>query len=288
MTNRRLFIKQSSFALAALAITPSCVWGASSQKTLGIQLYSLRDILEGNPVEVLKKVANIGYKQVEVYGYNSGKFWGLEVKELKNILAANGLESPSGHYGMDDFLSGTKDNLDEMIEVSKQLNHKYLVIPALKESLRQSADDYKKLAKQFNAIGEKCKVNGLKLGYHNHDYEFIKYGSQTGYDILLQNTNPALVDFEMDIYWVARAGLNPVDLFNKYPNRFVMWHIKDMDKQKPQLNTEIGNGSIDFKKIFAERKSSGIKYYYLEQENFNIDPFESINKSYQYLQKELL
>ena len=287
MTDRRTFMKQTGIAVAALAFAPSCVLGGSD-KPLGIQLYSLKDQLPLDPKGVLAKVAKTGYKQVEVYGYENAKFFGLSVQEFKKALDINGLVSPSGHYGMDDFLSGKQNNLDELISVSNQLKHEYLVIPHIGEELRKTADDYKKLAERFNLAGKLCKQGGLKLGYHNHDFEFTNFDGETGYGIFLKNTDPSLVDFEMDLYWVVRAGSDPIALFKQNPHRFRMWHIKDMDKTNHVLNTEIGKGTVDFKKIFDNRELSGVKYYYLEQENYKIDPYKSIKESYNYIETQLL
>ncbi|RYD69534.1 MAG: sugar phosphate isomerase/epimerase, partial [Sphingobacteriales bacterium] len=124
---------------------------------------------------------------------------------------------------------------------------------------------------------------GIQMAYHNHDFEFKDFDGKTGFDILLAETDPGLVKIEMDIYWVVRGGADPVDLFKKHPGRFPLWHVKDMDKTDPGRNTEVGTGKIDFKKIFAHAKLAGLDFPFVEQENFTIDPYESIAKSAAYL-----
>lgn len=129
----------------------------------------------------------------------------------------------------------------------------------------------------------------MKLAYHNHDFEFKKFGNQTGYDILLQETDKKLVDFELDLYWAVRSGNDPLQLFKANPGRFTMWHVKDMDKSKADWNTEIGEGSIDFKAIFAESKLSGMKHFFVEQEtNYSPNPSDSIKTSWEYVSKQLM
>ncbi len=143
-------------------------------------------------------------------------------------------------------------------------------------------------AQRLNEAGELTKKAGIQMAYHNHDFEFKDFGGQTGYDILLKETDPKLVKMEMDIYWIVRGGTDPVTLFKKHPGRFALWHVKDMDKANPKLNTEIGTGSINFRKIFANAKLAGLDYAFVEQENFKIDPYQSIAQSAVYLKQALL
>lgn len=164
-----------------------------------------------------------------------------------------------------------------------------MTIPWLEPDQRTSAEDYKTVAKRLNYAGQLCKNSGLKLAYHNHDFEFIKYGNETGMDILLSQTDKKLVDFELDIYWVIRSGLKPYDLFKANPGRFVMWHIKDMDKSDPHLNAEIGSGSIDYKAIFKQAKLSRMKYSFVEHEsNYKPDRIGSITQSCSFMKNQIL
>jgi sugar phosphate isomerase/epimerase len=140
----------------------------------------------------------------------------------------------------------------------------------------------------LNEAGTLCKASGLKLAYHNHDFEFTPWGDTNGYEIMLKETDPKLVDFEMDIYWVVKSGKDPVQLFQSHPGRFSMWHIKDMDKADNKLNTEVGSGSIDFAALYKYAKVAGLKHSIMEQENFSIDPYVSIKKSCDHIKAELI
>ncbi|GAB1462918.1 sugar phosphate isomerase/epimerase family protein [Pedobacter sp.] len=293
MSTRRNFIKETGILAASLALAPSLTKAfATFQKPIGIQLYSLRDIIGNDLKGVIEKVAKAGYKEVETYGYApvKGSFWGLSPKEFKALLDANGLYSPSGHFAFDNYIA--TNNLDDIkayVDASSTLGSKYVVAPWLDSKLRKTADDYKKVAERLNVAGELCIKAGLNVGYHNHGFEFDKFGDKTGMDILLSETDPKLVRFELDLYWAAHAGHNPVDLFKKYPGRFKMWHVKDMDKTKKDWNTEIGKGSIDFKSIFAKASLAGVKHIYVEQEtNYKPDHMGSIKASIDYIKGSLL
>lgn len=277
-------------ALGAIALAPSLAF-SSKNKNIGLQLYTLRESFSSNVKKVLEQVAKAGFKEVETYGFSAKNgFFGTSAKEFKTILSANGLKSPSGHYDFGTFIKdGNPDVLKKAIEAANILENQYVTIPWLEESLRKSADDYKKIALKINQAAEICKESGLKLAYHNHAFEFTSFEGTTGYDILLGETDKKLVDFELDLYWVVRSGNDPLQLFKKNPGRFSMWHVKDMDQNNPDRNTEIGNGSIDFKSIFAEAKLSGVKHFFVEQEtNYVPNPIESVKTSCQYVSKLLI
>ncbi|TBW27379.1 sugar phosphate isomerase/epimerase [Gramella sp. KN1008] len=291
MIKRRTFIKQSGLALAATAVLPSILYSCDKDHPLGLQLYSLRETIGDDVQGTIQKIAGVGFKEVETYGYSpKNGFWGLSVPEFKNLLNNNGLNSPSGHYGLEDFLSkeGTKSDLTSTLEVAKGLDQEYVIIPHISNKLRTSIDDYKRLADKLNEAGEMCKDAGLKLAYHNHAFEFDDYNGQNGYDIFLNNTDKDLVVFEMDIYWVVRAKKDPIALFQDNPGRFPLWHVKDMSKANRELNTEIGSGTIDFHRIFEMAKEAGGKHFILEQENFEMDPYKSLSQSYSYIKNDLL
>ncbi|MDR6844217.1 sugar phosphate isomerase/epimerase [Flavobacterium granuli] len=290
MIKRRDFIINSGLALGALAIAPSLAF-STKPKNIGLQLYTLRESFSKDVKGVLEHVAKSGYKEVETYGFSAEKgFFGTSTKDFKKILTDNGLKATSGHY---DFKSFIKDNnadfLKSSIECANVLGSEYVTVPWLEESLRSKLDDYKLIAQKVNEAAVLCKQAGLKLAYHNHDFEFAKFGNQTGYDILLQETDKKLVDFELDLYWAVRSGNDPLQLFKANPGRFTMWHVKDMDKSKVEWNTEIGEGSINFKSIFAEAKLSGMQHFFVEQEtNYSPNPTGSIKASWQYVSKELI
>lgn len=286
MTTRRTFLAQAGFLGAGLA------FGLSSKGVLaagkinakaGLQLYSLREELPKDVKGVIAKVAAAGYKQVETYGYSKKNgFWGLSAQEFKTLLTKHGLTSPSGHYGLE-----SEQDQNDAIEAAKILGQEYLTMPYIDEKKRKTAGDIRNLVAEINKLAEKAKQHGLKMAYHNHDFEFQKVDGVMLYEELLKGTNPSLVHFEMDIYWVVRSNQDPVAWINKYPGRFTMVHVKDMDKANPELNTEVGKGSINFKSIFAKAKTAGLKYYIVEQENFSIDPYVSITQSAKYLRTVL-
>ncbi|MES2266264.1 MAG: sugar phosphate isomerase/epimerase [Bacteroidota bacterium] len=289
MISRRTFLAQAGIASAGMVLAPSLL-SAKSLNGIGIQLYSLRDQLPKDPKGVLAKIAKAGYKEVETFGYSKQNgFWGLSAKEFSAVLKANGLKTPSGHYGMDEFFStGKTEEFYSYIESAHATGQTYIVIPSLNHDLIKTAADFNSIADKMNKAAAVCKKEGLKLGYHNHNFEWEKVEGTTFYDTILAKTDPKLVAMEMDIYWVVRAGHDPISIFKKHPGRFAMVHVKDMDKANHELNTEIGSGTIDFKTILAKAKLAGIKHYLVEQENFtNIDPYVSIAKSAKYLKGKL-
>ncbi|WP_316811174.1 sugar phosphate isomerase/epimerase [Pedobacter heparinus] len=292
MNSRRTFIKQAGLAAAGAVLLPafSCSGAAAERKT-GIQLYSLRELLPHDVKGVIEKVAKAGYKEVETFGYSAdGGYWGLDPKSFKELLKANGLTSPSGHFVIDDFItSGNKELLKPLIAGAAAVNNHYFTIAHLSEPIRKNLDDYKKVTARLNEAAELVAQSGLKLAYHNHAFEFDKHeGGTTGYEIILNGTDKNLIRFEMDLYWVVRSGNDPVALFNKHPGRFVMWHVKDMDKVNHALNTEVGSGTIDFKNIYKHAKQSGLEHLIVEQENFAKDPYVSIKQSFDYVNRELI
>ncbi len=286
-TSRRSFVKQVSFILGAAVIAPSLAFSKINKK-IGIQLYTLRDLLPKNPADVIAQIAKAGYKEVETFGLSNGKFFGYSPKDFKKLLADNGLVAPSGHYGMGEFdKNGKADEINASMDAALDVGSSYFTIASANHG--KGEDGFKKLAENFNKAAELAKNKGLKFAYHNHDSEFESFGDTTGYEILLNESDKNLVDFEMDIYWVVRGGKDPITLIKEHPGRFAMWHVKDMDKQNPKLNAEIGNGSIDFKPIFEMAKLSGMKHFFLEHEdNYKPDPFGSITKSCDYIKKDLV
>ncbi|MDQ0969983.1 sugar phosphate isomerase/epimerase [Flavobacterium sp. W4I14] len=291
MLSRRSFILNSSMAAAAALLVPSFACVASDKKSVGLQLYSLRDELPKDVKGTIAKVAKAGFKEVETYGFSiKDQFWGLTPAEFKKLLDDNGLTAPSGHYGLGSYLTdGNTEELKAAIAAAKVLGSEYVTIPWLDESIRKSADDYKKIAVKINEAGKLAKEAGIRLAYHNHNFEFEKQGDTTGYEILLKGTDKNLVDFELDLYWVVRSGNDPIKLFKENPGRFTMWHVKDMDKANPALNAEVGTGSINFKPIFADAKLSGMKHFFVEHEtNYKPNPMESVAASCAYIKKEII
>jgi sugar phosphate isomerase/epimerase len=288
--NRRKFLKQTAVASAGMMIAPHLLSAKSSTNIVGLQLYSLRDQLPKDVKGVIAKVAAAGYKEVETFGYSKAHgFWGLDAKAFSDLLKANGLKTPSGHYGMDEyFVQGKTGDLESYIEAANITGMEYIVVPSINGEVLKSADQFKMVADKMNKAAEMCKKAGLKLGYHNHNFEWKPIDGTTFYDTLINNTDPSLVNMEMDIFWVVRAGQDPVKLFEQHPGRFALCHIKDRDKTNTDLNTEIGKGSIDFKTILSHAKTAGLKHFIVEQENYiKIDPYVSIAESAAYVKNVL-
>lgn len=291
MIKRRDFLINSALALGALAIAPSFAF-TSKKRPIGIQLWTLRDTLPKDVKGVLAQLGKVGFNEVETFGYSpKNGFFGTSVKDFKSMLCDNGLKATSNHFDFNGYIeNGSTESLKSYIETANILGSEYVTVPHIVNNLRgKSIDDYKKLALKINQAAEICKASGLKLAYHNHDFEFEKFESTTGYEVLLNNTDKNLVDFELDLYWVVRSGNNPLQLFKEHPGRFKMWHVKDMDKNDPKLNTEIGKGSINFKAIFAEAELSGMKRFFLEHEtNYKPNPIESAAISFNYIKNNLI
>lgn len=230
----------------------------------GIQLYTLRDIIGKDTKDVLKSLAGFGYKQIEGYEGPKGLFWGMTNKELKSYLDSLGMSMISSHCNW------TQD-FERKAAQAGEIGMKYLICPYL--GPQKSIDDFKKAADNFNKAGEICKKNGLRFAYHNHGYSFMNQDGQFPQDVMMAGTDPSLVDFEMDIYWVVTAGADPEAWLKKYPNRWKLCHIKDRGKNfkagDPDASVDLGTGSINFKKIAKAAKSAGMKYYIVEQERYD-------------------
>jgi sugar phosphate isomerase/epimerase len=289
MTQRRKFLKNAAILSAGYMALSG--FSAPLKKKIGLQLYSLRDIIGKDVASVLGQVAKAGYLEVEMFGLAQGNtFFGKTLPEIAALLKQNNLSSPGGHYMPDDFLfnNGNGDDVKNLCKVAQQLGNKYIIVPWLSEEKRKTIDQYKKLAERLNRAGEICKREGLQLAYHNHDFEFADMNGENGYNILLSKTDKDLLKMELDLYWVVRAGHDPVALFNANPGRFHLWHVKDMNKSDKTQNTEVGNGLLDFKKIFGAAEKAGVKHFIVEQENNYVpDHFGSIASSNKYVKKLL-
>ena len=245
---------------------------SAQQKIGGLALYTVRDNMGADAKATLMAVAEAGYKNIEAAGYKDGKFYNMSPKDFHKLLKEIGLTPISTHQG-----GVTLENADNMIADVKTAGFKYFVIPVPPMGLR---DDYKQLATVLSALGEKCHKAGLKLLYHNHDFEFKKGNDGiVTIDYLLENTDPKYVNFQMDLFWVTKAGEDPVAYFKKYPGRFKMWHVKDMDSEGKFA--PVGRGQINFSDILAQKKLSGMEYYMVEQDKtFDITPLEAIKISH--------
>jgi sugar phosphate isomerase/epimerase len=232
-------------------------------------------------------IAQAGYNNVELFGYNNRNYFGLSIPQMANLLKQHNLKSTSGHYGLEKYLfQSNEDELKQLIEDAHTLQHEYIVIPWLKEDQRRTITQYKQLAEKMNKAGEMCKTSGLKLAYHNHNFEFETKDENTGitgYETLLQETEPSLVNFEMDLYWVIYAEEQPIRFFEKYEKRFPLWHVKDMALVPEKHSVEVGKGIINFKELFSYRQQAGLQYFFVEQEAFTVEPRQAILTSYSYI-----
>lgn len=293
MTTRRSFIKSTSLLSAGFLLEPAEF--DKKKHLIGLQLYTVRDAMDKDPSGTLARVAGIGYNSVEASTYTgSQKFYGMGPREFAKILKQNGLVAPSSHYRLGKEMPAGKivegtllHNWAKAVDDAAEAGVKYMVCAYLAADERKGIDDYKYVADQLNIAGERCKKAGLQLCYHNHDFEFIKQDGVLPYDILL-GTDKNLVKMEIDLYWVAKAGHDPIALFDQHPGRFLLWHVKDMDNTDKKDFTEVGNGIIDFKKIFKHSKKAGLTYFYVEQDKSPGSPFDSITKSIAYIKNNLI
>lgn len=295
MLNRRNFIKQTGLGISAASFGLSSFNIPKSKKyKMGLQLFTIRAPMAEDPKKALKTVSGFGYQDTETYGYDGEKqeFYGMPARDFKKVLEDNSLESTSGHYDFIKYFNGSTEELlrytDQSIEGAHALDQKYITWPWLDPGSR-SIEKFKILTDKLNLIGERVNKAGLGFAYHNHDFEFINQNGEIGYDIVLKNTDSELVKLQIDLYWVAHSSpYTAHELFLKNPGRFVMWHIKDMDKVSRDY-TEMGNGSIDYTQILPDASLSGMEYYYLEQGgNFAQNPIQSVKESAIYFKKNLI
>lgn len=260
---------------------------------MGLQLFTVRGPLANDLVGTIRKIASIGYEDSETYGYDPdrGTYYGLKAAAFKELLAENKMITTSGHYDFTKYFNKPLEELlqytDRCIEGANALGQRYITWPWLDPVFR-NLENFRLLSEKLNAIGERVNKAGLGFAYHNHDFEFSDYGGENGYSIIMRETDPALVKLQMDLYWVMHSSkLSPAELITLQPGRFVMWHIKDMDRISRDYS-ELGNGSIDFTSILPDATRAGLQYYYIEQGgNFAKDPIQSITNSAIYFKKNL-
>ncbi|HWR34001.1 MAG TPA: sugar phosphate isomerase/epimerase [Chitinophagaceae bacterium] len=282
--SRKEFLKLSAGVAGSIALSPAIKQlmqndDAGKLKTFGLQLYTIRDVFEKDPKGTLQQISTLGYKQLEGYERSSGIFWGMTNLEFKKYMDDLGMRFISSHCDTD------KDFKRKASEAAA-IGMKYLIHAW--EGPGRTIDDYKKYAEDFNRKGELCKKNGIRFAFHNHSFSFKKVADEFPQDILLNNTDASLVDFEMDIYWVAAVGQDPEAWLNKYPNRFRLCHIKDRVKGSTKLEDtcDLGTGSIDFSKILKTAKQNGMQYYIVEQEHYpNSTPLKSAEADAEYMRR---
>ena len=288
---RRNFLKTTSLATGALlaphAIFPA-VWEEQKLQKIGVQVYTVREDLQNDFAGTIKKVAGIGYDYLELFNYNEHKIYDKSIKELNIIFSDNNIEAKSLHV-----LTGAQapeqeatmmKNWEKVVADAAEMALDYLVCAYLVESERQTIDDYKRLAALFNKSAEVCQQYGIQFCYHNHDFEFKPLGTTVPYDILLAEADKDLVKMQLDLYWITKAGQEPIKYFKAHPGRFPLWHVKDMSIGKQAGFTEVGNGRIDWQSIFQHTGASGMKKFFVEQDVCkDYSALESLNISYNYL-----
>lgn len=250
-------------------------------KDFGLQLWTVRDDMAKDPSMTLKQLSSFGYKQIESFEGAKGMFWGMGNTGFKKYMDDLGMKIVSSHCDIN------KD-FDKKAAEAAEIGIKYLICPWL--GPQKTIDDYKKAAAKFNECGSICKKEGILFAYHNHDYSFKPLEGQVPQDVMMNETDPSLVDYEMDIYWVVTAGEDAEAWMKKYKNRFRLSHVKDRSKtpgaDDGKNSVDLGTGSIDFKKVLATAIDNGMKYFIVEQEAFpNGTVMEAVKKDAEYMKK---
>jgi len=290
MMNRRNAMKTIGASALGSLILPSLTFG-STLSEIGLQIYTVRNLLDQDFEGTIKSISNLGFRRLETFAGSKGHFWGYTPGNLKNFFIDHDLKWISMHIPLKwdkvtehaIHFASTTQNIDKLAATAADLGIKFLVCPYLAKEDRETIEQYKLIAEQLNKAGSACKSEGVEFAYHNHDFELLPINGELPLDVLMNHTDPALVKFEMDVYWVVKAGQNPVELMKKYPGRFKMAHIKDMDKTPEKSFTEVGNGSIDFKTFLKEAQTAGFQHYFVEQDKTPANPLISIEKSFKYL-----
>ena len=285
--NRRDFIRltgglSTGFAFstsASLSLFKGCDAGPDKLNEFGIQLYTLRTDMPKDAAGILKQLAGFGYKEIESYEGPQGMFWGMGHTGFKKYMDELGMKLIASHCDIN------KD-FEKKVDEAAAIGMKYLICPWL--GAQKSLDDYKRHAETFNNKGELCKKSGLRFAYHNHDYTFKSQEGKLPQDVLMIETDPSLVDFELDIYWLVTAGENPEAWFKKYSNRFRLCHVKDRSKTPVADNgknsVDLGTGSINWKKVLKTAKENGMQHFVVEQEAYPYGtPLEAAKADAEYM-----
>ena len=278
MTTRREFLISSAGALGGLMVAHRAE--AAEIKKIGLQLYTVRDELAKDFRGTLERVAGIGFREVEFAGYA-----GQTPEQVRAALTALKLEAPSTHVP----LAAVRDRTAAVLDEAAAVGHRYVVVAWLSPEERGSADEYRKLAELFNRVGEEARKRNLQFAYHNHGFEFVEQNGRVPYDLVLRETDPKLVKLQIDLYWLSHDSKQPPRYwFERAPGRYVMWHVKDMHKVS-RAYTELGNGSIDYTKIWPDAAFSGMQHFFVEQGgNFAQNSMQSVADCAAYVKRYLL
>jgi sugar phosphate isomerase/epimerase len=317
MTNRRKFLQQSgSFVLASLLLPhlgrANYFFGENATKPIGLQLYTLGNLMTTDTKGTLQKLAAIGYKELESAGSQKGNYYGFTPKEFAAMVKDMGMTWRSAHVGgapfspeqimrmaktaedsariqkmMESFknrpkTANLKENYQQLADEAAEGGLSYLVCSSIPV---HTLDEIKTAVDVFSKAGEACKKNGVQFAYHNHTTEFDEVEGTRPFDYILNNTDKDLVKMELDLAWATKAKQDPVELFKLHPGRYPLWHVKDLDKST-MMPAEVGTGVVDFKHIFDNAQESGMKYFFVEQDQAP-DPLQNVTHSYNYLNKML-
>lgn len=283
-TPRRDFLKTTALAFSGAALLPKRIQDlAQPVRHLGIQLYSVRDSMVKDPIATLKSIAEMGYREVEAYGYSDGKMFGLPISEFIKVLKDNGLSMYSSHcnFSLSDYNEGQKelsDRAKRAIDDAVKMGQKYIIYPWVTEKERSEVVKIVNLAAAGAAYAQKA---GVRFGYHNHDFEYIQRGPDGRLLIewLLHEIDPKILAMEMDIYWVCYARYNPLDWFRLYPGRWELCHAKDLAATEKRETIEFGDGVIDFPSIFRQSQLAGLQHYLIELEHYRSTPLEGVKRA---------
>ncbi len=270
MSSRRDFLQ----AAGAAALAPLLPTVPGRLGRIGIQLYTVRRQFAGNPEGTLARLAEIGFREVEFAGYPPGS-----AEAIREMLRRHGLRAPSAQIPLESLGA----DWNRTLEFAALAGQRYVVVAQVPAEQRRSADDWKRLAAEFNRAAVTARKHGMRFCYHNHDFEFPLLNGVVPYDLLLAETDPRLVGLELDLYWLTKAGRNPLDYFAKWPGRFPLIHVKDMDSTPRRFFADVGKGIIDFRRVFRQARQAGIQHHFYEQDETPGDPFLSAKASYDYL-----
>jgi sugar phosphate isomerase/epimerase len=320
MTTRREFLKNTSLLATAAAVTPfsEVMAGLMKENKLGIQLFSIPKMLSEDFEGGIKMLASLGYKELELFGpysfsaekakkgweaagkmlgFSGSGYFGRTPQEVKKLLADNGLSTPGTHTDLDTL----EQNMGALAEAAHLMGWKYVTLPAIPDDRRKTLDDYKRIAESFNKIGAEAKKNGIRFGYHNHGYGIKPMNGQIPLEIILKNTDPNLVFFEMDIFWTTCGGADPIEYLSNYPNRYKMLHLKDMKEKKQfagdgggmqdwmpmfSLMASAGDGVLDLQGIVKKAKEVGVEHFFVEQDMV-ANPQVALKRSSDYLTSKI-
>ena len=277
---RKSFLKTSGIlmsgaALGTLPFLSSCASPARVTTPFGIQLYTLRDVIAEDPEGVLRQLAEFGYKQIESYDGPMGIYWGMGNTGFKQLLDELGMTLISSH-------ANVFQDFDRKVDEATEIGVEYLICPWI--GPQESLDEYREMAARFNEFGELAKSAGIKFAYHNHAYTFEEQEGEMPQDVLMSLTDPELVEYQLDIYWVVVAGHDPTEWIQRYPGRFTSSHVKDLANGDSPESTLLGTGSINYPEILSVAKENGMKYFIVEQEAYTgTTPMDAVRENALYM-----